>query len=289
MVSGSSIFHQTGQERSIMKKQTNKKRNTFLTVALAVLVLVLGCTAVQQTQTGRRQLTLFPESEINAAAMASYGDVKESAQLITSGRHYRILQEVGGNIAEVSEKPDYEWEFILIDSDTTVNAWCMPGGKVAVYTGILPVAYDNMGLAAIIGHEIAHALARHANERASQGTLANLAGAVLDNSLEGKKNKQMWMAAFGLGVNVGILLPYSRTHESEADEIGLSLMARAGYDPGAAPELWDRMAEQNESRPLAILSTHPHPEARAIRLRELLPQAVEEYDSAPAKRQVIEL
>jgi len=174
---------------------------------------------------------------------------------------------------------DYKWEFNLIDDDEIVNAFAMAGGKVAVYTGMLPVARDEAGLAAVIAHEVAHVIANHAGERMSQLLLANLGNIALSQALKEQpdKTRQLAMAAYGLGANVGVLLPYSRMHEQEADRIGLILMAQAGYNPQEAIGLWRRMLQQERNRPFEFLSTHPSPEHRIASMRRNLPEALMYY------------
>jgi predicted Zn-dependent protease len=174
---------------------------------------------------------------------------------------------------------DYRWEFNLIESDQ-VNAWCMPGGKVVVYEGILPVAENEAGLAVVMGHEIAHAVARHGNERMSQALVTQLGGMALSKALEEKpeQTQMLWMAAFGIGTQVGFLLPYSRLHESEADRLGLIFMSIAGYHPQNAVAFWQRMAEQkSQPSPPEFLSTHPSDQTRIKNLREIIPSALEYY------------
>ena len=178
-----------------------------------------------------------------------------------------------------SEIKNYRWEFNLIENDKMVNAFCMPGGKVGVYTGILPITQNETGLAVVMGHEIAHAIAKHGNERVSQGLLAQLGGVALSTALSknpGTTN-QIFMAAYGVGANVGVLLPYSRLHESEADRIGLILMAKAGYDPREAVPFWQRMNEKGGPRPPEFLSTHPAPESRIKQIQDLIPEAMKYY------------
>ena len=173
----------------------------------------------------------------------------------------------------------FEWEFILIEDEKTPNAWCMPGGKVAFYTGILPYTKDDTGVAVVMGHEVAHALAQHGNERMSQGLLVNLGGATLAKALETKPEmtRNLWLGAFGLGTQVGVLLPYSRKHESEADRIGLILMAKAGYDPNQAVAFWERMSQSGGQAPPEFLSTHPANATRIADLKKHLPEAMTHY------------
>jgi predicted Zn-dependent protease len=173
----------------------------------------------------------------------------------------------------------YRWEFHLVESKD-VNAWCMPGGKVVVYSGILPVARDDAGLAVVMGHEIAHAIAEHGNERMSQALVLNLGGVALSEAIRSKpeQTRRLWMGAFGLGAQVGALLPYSRLHESEADRLGLIFMAMARYDPQEAVGFWQRMeAEKKGAAPPEFLSTHPSDETRIRKIREAMPEAMRYY------------
>lgn len=172
----------------------------------------------------------------------------------------------------------YTWEFQLVDNKD-VNAWCMPGGKVVVYSGILPVAQNEAGLAVVMGHEIAHAVAEHGNERMSQGLLAQLGGAALDSALQQKpeQTRQLWMSAFGVGAQYGALLPFSRVQESEADHLGLIFMAMAGYDPHEAPGFWTRMSAKGGQSPPQFLSTHPSDETRIRKIVEGIPEAMTYY------------
>jgi len=174
----------------------------------------------------------------------------------------------------------FSWEFNLIESDVP-NAWCMPGGKIVVYSGILPLTATESGLAVVIGHEIAHAVGRHGNERMSQGLLINLGGMALSAALESEpeKTRNLYLAAYGLGSQVGIALPYSRAHENEADKLGLIFMAMAGYDPQAAVDFWSRMSEMGGSKPPEFLSTHPSDETRIKNMEAFLPEAMKYYNA----------
>jgi predicted Zn-dependent protease len=162
----------------------------------------------------------------------------------------------------------------------------MPGGKVAVYTGILPYTKDETGLAVVMGHEVAHVLANHGNERMSQGLLTQFGGMALSIALaqKAKQTQELFMTVFGLTANVGVLLPYSRLHESEADRIGLLIMGSAGYDPREAILFWERMSQEEKSRPPELLSTHPEPASRIARIREHLPEAIQYYNQAVMRR-----
>ena len=180
----------------------------------------------------------------------------------------------------MSDMPHLNWEFKLIESPQK-NAFALPGGKVAVYTGIMEVAKNEAGLAAIMGHEIAHAIARHGAERMTQMLLLNMGLGMADVSLQNSEHRELILAAIGLSANVGLLLPYSRKHETEADNIGTIYMARAGYDPNEAVALWERFAEAEQSGVPAFLSTHPASRERAEALRTIAKQAMAEYRKAP--------
>jgi len=177
---------------------------------------------------------------------------------------------------------DYKWEFNLVDSKD-VNAWCMPGGKVVVYSGLLPVTKNEESLALVIGHEIAHAIARHGNERMSQQLLAATGGLALDVALINKpaETRQLFNTAYGVGANLGVLLPYSRLHETEADKLGLIFMAMAGYNPAIAPDFWKRMAAVSGNKVPEILSTHPSNETRIHDLNKFMPTAMKYYKPRP--------
>lgn len=248
-------------------------------VGLAGLVLLSACESVPET--GRSRLPLLTsESYENALGVEAYAAATGEYPEISRGPDAEMVQRIGQRIAQASGKPDYEWEFKLLDAPDVVNAFALPGGKVAVYSGILKVTQNEDALAAVMGHEVAHATLRHGGERMSNEQYAGILMTGLSVGLEFSdmdgEEKGWVMAAFGAGAQYGYLLPYSRTHESEADEVGLRYLVRAGYDPNQAPLLWERMAELNPNRPPEFLSTHPDPLARAERLRELIPRIVAE-------------
>jgi predicted Zn-dependent protease len=258
-----------------------------LAAVLAVLTLLAACSTVPLT--GRRQLALVPASEMQAMSYQQYGDFLNSNKLSTDAAQTAMVKRVGQRIEGAVEQymdykglraqlSGYQWEFNLVES-SEVNAWCMPGGKVVVYTGLLPVAQDETGLAVVLGHEIAHAIARHGDERMSQGLLQQMGGAALAAGLERKDpaTQQLWMTAFGVGTTLGVMLPYSRTHESEADHMGLMFMAMAGYDPAASLTFWERMAAGSKGAPPEFLSTHPADQTRIANIRKLLPEARKRY------------
>jgi predicted Zn-dependent protease len=215
----------------------------------------------------------------------AYRHILRGSVLSNHSEALRIVRKVGERIAQAANKPDYKWEFSVIDDPEMVNAFAVPGGKVAVYTGIFPVARDEAGLAVILGHEVAHALARHAGERMSQGMLVQLGGLGLSAALG--SNPQLAnqvLQAYGLGAGVGLILPFSRSQESEADRIGLILMAKAGYDPRVSLEVWERMEKiekkdsiKDRSSPPEFLSTHPGYETRTQQLRAFIPEALPHF------------
>lgn len=259
----------------------------FVAVLMATVLLV-SCAKVPLT--GRKQLSLVSQSEMVALGAESYQQFLDESELSQDVQETQMVQEVGEKIALSAEKfmrengmekelEYYQWEFHLIEADTIINAFCMPGGKVGVYSGLLPVAQDKNGLAVVVGHEVAHAIANHGGERMSQLLLAQLGGIALSKAMKEKpeKTKQLVFLAYGIGANVGVLLPYSRRHESEADRIGLILMARAGYDPREAIPFWQRMNQLGGARPPEFLSTHPEPGRRMEDLRDQLPEAMKYY------------
>ncbi len=236
--------------------------------------------------TGRRSLHLLPQAQVQELGASEFQSFMEQSELTDNERLAAQVQRIGERIAMAAQVAlegegdseriaDYDWEFVVVESDE-VNAFCLPGGKVVVYTGLLKVARDEDSLAVVMGHEIAHAIAEHGNERMSQVMAAQLGGVALDVALQERpaEVRQLFATAYGVGATVGLLLPFSRTHEREADEIGLFLSTIAGYDPRAAGPFWERMAEAGASAP-EFLSTHPDPLQRAERLRELVPDALE--------------
>ena len=247
--------------------------------ACLLLLLLAACQTVPIT--GRRQLLLMTRSQELSLGEEAYREVLKESKLSNDQAAIAILDRVGRRIAAKAQEPDFQWEFKLIESDQ-VNAFCLPGGKVAVYTGILPVCKNEAGLAAVIGHEVSHASARHGGERMSHNMVAQLLAAGISKAMQSgdPQLRAGVLAAYGAGATVGVMLPYSRLHENEADEMGVRLMARAGYDPSESIALWERMAALGGERPPEFLSTHPAPEKRIERFRRLLPAAREEYEKA---------
>jgi predicted Zn-dependent protease len=269
---------------------TNATRDLRPVPALlgALALAVASCTTVPIT--GRQQLSLVPQSDLVSVAADNYQQFLQEATVVTEGEAAASVRRVGGRIAEAAERflrdvgmgaevRYYDWQFSLIEDDETANAFCMPGGRIAAFTGLLPITRDDTGLAVVMAHEVAHAIAHHSGERMSQLLVAELGGRALANAIGEKpeETQELLMLAYGIGANVGVLLPYSRQHESEADRIGLTLMAMAGYDPGEAIPLWERMDAMGGPRPPEFLSTHPHPTTRIDEIREHLPEALEHY------------
>jgi predicted Zn-dependent protease len=262
-------------------------------IALIVFIISLLMSCQTVPVTGRQQVHLIPDDQINAMSFDAYDEFLSKNKVIVNTEEAKQVSRVGKNIQHAVERyfknkglssrlKGYKWEFNLVD-DKTVNAWCMPGGKVVVYKGILPVAAGDEGLAVVLGHEIAHAVAGHGNERMSQGLLVQMGGAALSVALSQKpeETQNLFMAAFGLGAQVGVLLPYSRLHESEADHLGLIFMAMAGYDPKDAVSFWQRMSSMKQgASPPEILSTHPADRTRINNIKKLLPEAMKYYKKA---------
>jgi predicted Zn-dependent protease len=257
-------------------------------VAISFILIVLeACSTVPLT--GRRQLDLVPSTTMLSMSFQQYGQFLKENQVSNNAQQTEMVKSVGRRIQGAVEKymadnnlrhqlDGYQWEFNLVESKE-VNAWCMPGGKVVVYTGIISVAKDENGLAVVMGHEIAHAVAKHGNERMSQGLLTQLGGVALAVALRDKpqQTQQLFMNAFGVGAQVGVLLPFSRVQESEADHLGLIFMSMAGYDPHGAVTFWERMAQQGGSKPPEFLSTHPSDQTRINKIKAELPEALKYY------------
>ncbi len=247
-------------------------------------ILVICCSTVPIT--GRRQFTIIPESQMMAMADQQYAEFMKANPRSANQAQVRMVRNVGERLRAAVERymaeqdrssdlKNFAWEFNLVESKD-VNAWAMPGGKIVFYTGILPLTRDETGIAVVMGHEIAHVIARHGNERMTQALVAQMGGMALAQALKDRpeQTQKLWLGAFGLGAQVGILLPYSRLHEKEADRLGMIFMAMAGYNPEAAVEFWGRMAEMNKGGVMPeFLSTHPSDATRIRLLKELLPEA----------------
>jgi len=259
---------------------------------LALLCLIFtgiyGCSSVPIT--GRNQLNLVSDDQVLSLSLQQYSDFIQTAKKSTDQTATTLVTKVGSKIADAvaayyksvgmeSQLSGYSWEFNLID-DPQVNAFCMPGGKIVVYTGILPYTQDENGLAVVLGHEVAHAVAKHANERMSQQMVAQYgaAGVSAVLSKSSASAQTIGQTVFGLGAQYGVLLPYSRTQESEADHLGLIFMAIAGYSPDAALPFWQRMSQQGSSTP-EFMSDHPADNTRIADIQKNLPEAMQYYNA----------
>jgi predicted Zn-dependent protease len=264
------------------------KHIQLLFAVLLLSVLFYTCSTVPIT--GRKQLDLIPDNEMLSMSFQQYDQFLKDNEESTNQQEIALVKKVGGRIADAVEKyfaqknlsqqlQGYKWEFHLIENKEA-NAWCMPGGKVVVYTGILPITKTEAGLAVVLGHEIAHAVAKHGNERMSQALVAQLGGVALSEALKEKPRltQDIFMAAFGVGTQVGVLLPFSRLQESEADHLGLIFMAMAGYDPQEALDFWQRMSSaQNGQSPPEFLSDHPSDQTRIEKIKSEIPEAMKYY------------
>lgn len=274
---------------------TDCRRCVLLPLLLTLALALTGCTQ-EVPITGRRQLSLVPAAQLRTMGFQQYdaflqkhqtsADVAAAAMVRRCGR--RIQQAVEQYFADAGQGDSlagYAWEYNLVQ-DEQANAFCMPGGKVAVYTGILPLTRDETGLAVVLAHEIAHAVAQHARERMSQAMLTSLGGAALGLALEkhDAKTRNLFLGLYGAGTTVGYMLPHSRQQEAEADRLGLIFMAMAGYDPRAAVGLWERMrdAKRGKGQPPVFLSTHPSDSQRIASIRRLLPEALSYYRAPSA-------
>jgi len=252
-----------------------------IVLALLLVLSVVACETVPIT--GRSQLVLIPEGTEVKMGFDSYQQILSKSKVSTDPRLNEQVTRVGRRIAAATERNDYQWEFKVLE-DPQVNAFCLPGGKVAVYTGMFPMARDDAGLAAVFGHEVAHAIARHGGERMSQQlAVEGLTAATAQTLLSGNDPRvtQLVGAALGAGATVGLLLPWSRAQESEADHLGLIYMAKAGYHPNAARDPWKRMAEgavgASASSLQQFLSTHPQPATRVTQIEGWIPEALQYY------------
>lgn len=261
--------------------------STRLSLALAALLLLAACATVPLT--GRKQLNFISDSQMNSMSFQQYDQVLAQSTLSRNAEQTEGIRRVGRRIQGAVEEyfrrngmsdqlAGYQWEFNLIQSDQA-NAWCMPGGKVAFYTGILPLCKDDTGVAVVMGHEVAHAVAKHGGERMSQGLLMQMGGLALSEALKSKpdQTRSLYMTAFAVGAQFGAVLPFSRAHETEADRMGLIFMALAGYDPREAPKFWERMAAEGGATPPEFMSTHPSDQTRMRQLQEFMPEALGYY------------
>lgn len=246
--------------------------------ALVFFCLLSACSKAPYT--GRSQLMLIASDQEKALGLNAYKSILQKENISRDQDFKQKLNEVGRRIANVAQRPDFDWEFIPIENDQTANAFCLPGGKVFVYSGILKYTQDETGLATVVGHEIAHAIARHGAERMSMALMAQLGETAIQNAVISQSAGAMrvFNFAYGLVTDVGVMLPYSRTQEYEADRIGLILMAKAGYDPRGALSFWKRLSRgKSASSPPSFLSTHPTDADRIAKIEALLPEALKYY------------
>jgi predicted Zn-dependent protease len=257
-------------------------------ILLILPLFLLSCSTVPIT--GRSQINIVPDSTLFSMSFNEYDEFLKNNKISKDAKLTQMVQNVGKRLQYAVEQyfsgqgmsdqlKDYKWEFNLVENKE-VNAWCMPGGKVVVYTGIMDVAKDDNGLAVVMGHEIGHAIAKHGNERMSQGLIAQMGGVALSTALQSQPaaTQQLWMTVFGIGAQYGVMLPYSRLQETEADELGLIFMAMAGYDPNEAVGFWTRMSEKKAGKGAAeFMSTHPSDETRISNIKKFIPTAMQYY------------
>lgn len=249
-------------------------------VLATVLIFTLSCTTTPVS--GHKALLLTSSATENQQGEEAYKEILTKEKVVTGTAQAKMVEEIGKRIAAVANQPDFQWEFKTLQSNEP-NAFCLPGGKVAVYTAIFQYAKNEAGLATVMGHEIGHAIARHGGQRMTQQMITSglLAGAGLTAfSKMDPTKKAIAMAALGAGVTYGITLPFSRGDETEADEIGLVLMAKAGYDPREAVNFWDRFSQAGGKAPPEFMSTHPNSEKRREHLRSLIPKVMGDYEAS---------
>ena len=263
-------------------------KHALLITVMAVMIQACGSVPI----IGRKQLLLVADQEVLAMSLTQYRDFLNDAPVDKSSTNARQVEQVGRRIATAvetffrnngyeAEIKNFQWEFNLVKSKD-VNAFCMPGGKIVVYEGLLPITQNETGLAIVMGHEVAHAVAKHANERISQQMALQYGGAIAGGLLgNSAAAQQIGGLVFGVGSQLGVMLPYARKHEYEADELGLIFMAMAGYDPRAAVDFWSRMSQASGGKaPLEIMSTHPSDQNRIAKIKEHMPQALKYYEGA---------
>ncbi len=266
---------------------SSRRHLTTFASLFVLLMFLAGCATVPIT--GRKQFNLISDGEMNTMSFQQYDQVINESQLSNDAAATAMVERVGRRIQGAAEKyfadrgqssylNGYDWEFHLIESDQ-MNAWCMPGGKVAFYTGILPVCQDETGVAVVMGHEIAHAIAKHGSERMSHQMALQMGGVALSEAVKNQpdETQAMYMSVFAVGAQYGAMLPYSRQHESEADHMGLIFMALAGYDPQQAPVFWERMSAGGGGKPPEFMSTHPSDATRVRELNEHMAEAMQFY------------
>jgi predicted Zn-dependent protease len=264
-------------------------KKVFKTLVPLFVLSIIFQTCSVVPFTGRKQLSLLPESEMIAMGLASYTEFMKENPVSSDRNNAAIVKEVGTRLSNAvgyyfsannleTRLNGYAWEYSLVQN-TVPNAFCLPGGKVVIYSGILPYTSDRNGLAVVISHEIAHAVARHGNERMSQELLLQFGGIALNEAVKNKpeETKGIYNSVYGLGSQFGVMLPYSREHEYEADKLGLIFMALAGYDPKSAVGFWERMSLVGGSKPPEFMSTHPTDANRIRKIKAAIPEALQYY------------
>lgn len=260
----------------------NRFFNFIFKTLSRILILALFSSCSTTPISGNKAFLLTTPENENQQGEEAYREILSKEKVVTDTKEAKMVSAIGQQIAAIAKQDNFKWEFKTLESDTA-NAFCLPGGKVAVYTGLFKYAKNEAGLATVMGHEIGHAIARHGGQRMAQAMATDiaLAGvAALGLSKMDPDKKNLAMAALGVGATVGIVLPFSRANETEADEIGLTLMARAGYDPNEAIQFWDRFSEAGGQAPLTFLSTHPQSSKRKEHLQSLLAKALTEYETS---------
>lgn len=268
-----------------MNKNNFLKRTKFSALLIVAMMLLQTCASVPFT--GRRQLNLVSNEQVLALSLEQYQDFMRTAPVERGTANAEMVKRVGTRLASAvetfyrsngyeSELQNYQWEFNLV-KENSVNAFAMPGGKIVVLTGLLPVTQTEEALAVVLGHEVAHVIAQHSNERISQQVALQYGGAVAGGLLGSSAGAQIGQEVFGIGAQLGVMLPYARKQELEADEIGLIIMALAGYNPEAAVPFWTRMSQASQGSSPEVLSTHPNDQKRIARIQQFLPVAMQYY------------
>jgi predicted Zn-dependent protease len=257
--------------------------SAVVVVVVLTAAMIVGCYTVPET--GRKSLILIPESQELQLGASAYAEAKSETPTSTNPQYTTQVTRVGRRIASVAGRDHYDWEFTVFEAPDTINAWCLPGGKIGFYSGIMPVCSNDAGIATVMAHEVGHAVARHGAERMSIGliVLAGAAATAYATKDQQETDREMIMAAYGIGTTLFVQLPYSRRDEYEADRIGLMLMADAGYDPREAVYFWQRMKVMGEAKggkPPEFLSTHPTDAHRIKQLEQYLPEAMQRYYAA---------
>ncbi len=262
------------------------RRPWYRACGIAVLAAALTVACETVPETGRKQLSLVGSGEVMQLSLSEFDKLKKETPISKDPAQNALVTRVGQRIAAVAPLPNAQWEFVLFDKPDVMNAFCLPGGKVGVYSGILKITQTEAGLATVIGHEVSHAVARHGEERMSESLLLQLGGTALAALTQSRPEaaQQLMQMAYGVGATVAVALPHSRKQELEADHLGLLYMARAAYDPNEAVAFWQRFAAYNKEKgggsSPAFLRTHPVDEERIAKLQQLLPQALGEYQKA---------